>query len=114
MTVIGLDDKKNQFKLTEEDSGIGWAVTFILLAIVVGFGLIMFLDRQPAVEYNIDKAFNEMRDDCPLLRNHSDKLRRQSTISDALVADLDELVDLNRRSDYPIRAASSKRFNRVQ
>lgn len=114
MTVIGLDDTNRQFKLIEEETGIGWAVTFILLAIAVGFAFIMFLDRQPMVEYKIDKAFQEIREEFPLMRNHSYEVRRQGTISDASFVDLDEQVDLNSGSSYPIRAASVKRFNHVQ
>lgn len=114
MTVIGLDDTNRQFKLIEEDTGIGWAVTFILLAITVGFAIIMFLDRQPMVEYKIDKAFQEIREECPLMRYHSQELARRGTISNASFVDLDETVELNNCSDYPVRAASGKRFSHIQ
>lgn len=114
MTVIGLDDTNRQFKLIEEDTGIGWAVTFILLAIAVGFGFIMLLDRQPMVEYKIDKAFQQIREECPLTRSHSYEVERRGTISDASFVDLDETVDLTSRTDYPLRAASGKHFNHIQ
>ena len=114
MTVIGLDDTNRQFKIIEEDTGIGWAVTFILMAIAVGFCFIMFLDRQPMVEYKIDKAYKQVREECALLQSHSNELRHRSTISDASFVDLDEVVDLDSPSDYPIRAASVKRFNHIQ
>ena len=114
MTVIGLDDTNRQFKLIEEDTGIGWAVTFILLAIAVGFGFIMLLDRQAMIEYKIDKAFQQIQDGCPLVQSRSRMLERQGTISDAGFVDLDEAVDLNSNSDYPIRAASVKRTNHIQ
>lgn len=114
MTVIGLGDTNRQFKIIEEDTGIGWAVTFILLAIAVGFCFIMFLDRHPMVEYKMDKAYQQIREVCPLLQSRSGELRQRSTISDASFVDLDEVVDFDSPSDYPIRAASVKRFNHIQ
>jgi hypothetical protein len=113
MTVTGLEDTSRQFKLIEEDSGIGWAVAFILLAIALGIGIIMFLDRQPKLEYRMEKAIQEMYD-CPLLRDQSYEIGRHRTISDASVVDLDEPVNLSKHSDFPIRAASGKRFSHVQ
>lgn len=114
MTVTGLDDTTRQFKLIEEDSGIGWAVSFILLAIAIGFALIMFLDRQPKVEYTIEKSFLEFREGCPLLRNYSSEVARRRTISDAGMIDLDEPVDWNSGNACPVQAASSKRYSHVQ
>ena len=49
--------------IIERDSGIGWAVAFIILAIAIGFGIIVFMDQQSMIEYKIERALKEMQEE---------------------------------------------------
>ncbi|MDZ4837219.1 MAG: hypothetical protein SGJ27_25830 [Candidatus Melainabacteria bacterium] len=114
MTVTRLDDTSGQL-VDEEDSGIVWAVTFILLAVAMGFGIIMLLDQQSTTEYKIEKAFQDFRDgDGTIFGARFYERSRSNTISDARAVNLDELADLNCGSIYPVRSASKARYSHVQ
>ncbi len=58
------DDRK--VVIIERDSGgIGWAVAFIVLAIAIGFGVLVFMDQQSMIEYKIERALQGMKDRDP-------------------------------------------------
>jgi len=63
MTDLRPADDDRRVIIIERDSGIGWAVAFIVLAIAIGFGIIMFMDQQSMVEYKIEKAMQKMQDE---------------------------------------------------
>ncbi len=48
--------------IIEKDSGVGWAVAFIVLALAIGFGIIIFMDQQSMVEYKIEQALDRMQE----------------------------------------------------
>lgn len=62
MPFKGPEDDDRRVIIIERDSGIGWAVAFIVLAIAIGFGIIVFMDQQSMIEYKIEKALQEMED----------------------------------------------------
>lgn len=57
------DDGGRKVIIIERDSGIGWAVAFIVLAIAIGFGVIFFMDQQSMIEYKIEKAVLKMQNE---------------------------------------------------
>lgn len=57
------DDAGRKVIIIERDSGIGWAVAFIVLAIAIGFGVIFFMDQQSMIEYKIEKAVIKMQNE---------------------------------------------------
>ena len=58
-----VDDGGRKVIIIERDSGIGWAVAFIVLAIAIGFGVIFFMDQQSMIEYKIEKAVLKMQNE---------------------------------------------------
>jgi hypothetical protein len=57
------DDVGRKVIIIERDSGIGWAVAFIVLAIAIGFGVIFFMDQQSMIEYKIEKAVLKLQNE---------------------------------------------------
>lgn len=55
-------DYNQRVIIIERESGIGWAAAFIVLAIAIGFGVIMFMDQQTMIEYKIEEALQNMQD----------------------------------------------------
>jgi hypothetical protein len=57
-----MQDDDRKVIIIERDSGIGWAAAFIVLAIAIGFGVIVFMDQQSMIEYKIEVALQKMYD----------------------------------------------------
>lgn len=57
-----LFDDNRRVIIIERESGIGWAAAFIVLAIAIGFGVIMFMDQQTMIEYKIEQTLQNMQD----------------------------------------------------
>lgn len=59
------NDDRKVIIIERESGGIGWAVAFIVLAIAIGFGVLVFMDQQSMIEYKIERALKEMKDRDP-------------------------------------------------
>ncbi|MBX9667863.1 MAG: hypothetical protein K2X93_09610, partial [Candidatus Obscuribacterales bacterium] len=59
------NDDRKVIIIEREAGGIGWAVAFIVLAIAIGFGVLVFMDQQSMIEYKIERALQEMKDRDP-------------------------------------------------
>lgn len=99
-------DDNRKVIIIERETGIGWAAAFIVLAIAIGFGVIMFMDQQTMIEYKIDKAIQNMETKSAEATGIAEV---QIPSRDGLTISNDSLIDADSaevKSSMPKKAAS--------